>query len=253
MRIAGFQMCVDDEHVSANYERISNAIQAAGQAKADILLTPEGSLSGYHNHFQQSEVSAALADLCRQAQSLKLGLALGTCFFESPEHCFNQIRFYAKDGSYLGFHAKTLLCSNNLDEPYSGEITYFSTRSLEAFEFDGVKVGGLICNDLWANPGCTPQPDTHLSQQLARMGVKIIFHAVNGGRGDQENIDLNRAYHESNQRLRAAAGQFYIATVDNAFPITKDNSCASGVISPEGKYLCKLPTRGEGLFIQDIL
>lgn len=252
MKVAGYQMCVDDERVEVNYDRISRAIEEAGRNKADILLTPEGALSGYHNRFPQDEVQRALEELRRQAATFRVGLALGTCYFETPGECYNQLRFYDKEGIYLGFHSKILLCSNSLDEPYSGEITYFLTKKLEVFEFQGLKIGGLLCNDLWANPGCTPQPDPHLTHQLAKLGAKIIFHAVNGGRADQESINLNRAFHESNQRLRAIADRLYIVTVDNAYPITKDNSCSGGVISDTGEYLCKLPVRGESLFFQDI-
>jgi predicted amidohydrolase len=252
MRVAGYQMCVNDGDISENHQKIINAIEYAGVNNADILLTPEGSLSGYHNRFNQEEVEEALQDVCSKAKSLNIGLALGTCYYEESRRCYNQIRFYEKDGRYLGFHAKTLLCSNSMDEPYTGEITYYSTKGAEVFCFQGVMIGGLICNDLWANPGCTPLPDPHLTHVLANKGAKIIFHAVNGGRGDQASIDLNRAFHESNQRLRAMADHLYIVTVDNAFPLTKDNSCSSGVISPEGKVICKLPTRGEGIYIQDI-
>jgi predicted amidohydrolase len=253
MRVAGFQMCVNDENVQENYRKIHDTIEYASSEKADILLTPEGSLSGYHNRFDSIEVKDALQQLCSTAKDRHIGLALGTCYFENPGHCYNQIRFYEKDGRYLGFHAKTLLCSNCLDEPYSGEITYFSTKTLEVFLFQEMMIGGLICNDLWANPGVTPQPDTHLTHQLAKMGAKIIFHAVNGGRGDPDSIALNRQYHESNQRLRAMADSLYIVTVDNAFPLTKDNSCTSGIISPDGKHIIKLPNQGEHLFVQDII
>ena len=253
MKVAGYQMCVNDDNISENAQKISDAISHASENGADILLTPEGSLSGYHHRFNQKEVSEALRDLCDKAKSLNVGLALGSCYYESPDRCYNQIRFYEKDGRYLGYHAKTLLCSSKLEEPYSDEMTTYSSKSLEVFFFQGVWIGGLICNDMWANPCCTPLPDIHLSHVLARMGAKIIFHAVNGGRGDQESIDLNRAFHQSNQRLRAMADQLYIVTVDNAFPLTKENSCSSGVISPEGKYLCKLPTRGEGIYFQEVL
>lgn len=252
MRIAGYQMSINDGNIQENYQNISSAIEYAGKNRADILLTPEGSLSGYHPRFDPELVADALRELCKQARSANLGLALGTCFYEEPGRCYNQIRFYEKDGRFLGFHAKKLLCSTRLEEPYAGEITYFATKALEVFQFQGVVIGGLICNDLWANPGCTPQPDLHLTHQLARMGAKIIFHAVNGGRGDQESIDLNRAYHESNLCLRAMASQVYIATVDNAYPLTKDNSCSSGIVSPEGRYICKLPVRGEEIFLHDI-
>lgn len=252
MRVAGYQMSVSDEDVNENHRKILAALEDASREKADILLTPEGSLSGYHNRFSPREVQAALQDITSKARSLRVGLALGTCYYEDPQHCYNQIRFYEKDGSYLGFHAKTLLCSSRLDEPYEGEITYFSTKILEVFSFQGVVIGGLICNDLWANPGATPMPDTHLTHLLARMGAKIIFHAVNGGRGEPESIALNRAFHESNQCLRAMVDGLYIVSVDNAFPLTKDNSCSGGVISPAGKHIVKLPTRGEAFFVHEI-
>ena len=252
MRVAGYQMSVKDDDINANHQKIASAIDYASSNRADILLTPEGSLSGYHHRFNQTELAEALRDLCERARSKNIGLALGTCFYEDPDHCYNQIQFYDKNGAYLGFHAKTLLCSNHLDEPYEGEITVFVTKSLEVFQFQGVTIGGLICNDLWANPGCTPLPDVHLTHALTKMGARVIFHAVNGGRGDQESIDLNRAYHESNQRLRAIVDHLWVVTVDNAFPLMKENSCSGGVISPQGKYLCKLPTPGEGIFIQDI-
>lgn len=252
MRIAGYQMSINDHDINDNYRKIAQAVDEAARRQAAILLTPEGSLSGYHARFNQKLVYEALLELVKQARSRKLGLALGTCYYESPDECYNQIRFYDRDGAYLGCHAKILLCSNRLDEPYAGEITDFASKGLEVFSFEAVTVGGLICNDLWANPGCTPMPDPHLTQQLSRLGARVIFHAVNGGRGDPESIALNRAYHESNLLLRAAAARAYIATVDNAYPPDKDNSCSGGVVSPEGRWLCKLPARGEDLFVQEI-
>lgn len=245
-------MAVSDSSVEENYLKINRAIEEAADRHADILLTPEGSLSGYHARFDPRQVREALQELTARARYLGLGLALGTCYYEAPQICYNQVRFYDKHGGYLGFHAKMLLCSSRLDEPYAGEICDFATRVLTCFTFHGVTIGGLICNDLWANPGCTPMADPHLTHLLAKMGVKVIFHAVNGGRGDPDSIALNRAYHESNLCLRAAADQLFIATVDNAFPLTKDNSCTSGVVSPQGRYLCRLPVRGESIFVQDL-
>ena len=252
MRVAGFQMAVNDSSVRENQQKIFGALEQASAERADILLTPEGSLSGYHNRFDPQEVRKAVEAVCQQAKKLGVGLALGTCYVEEDGRCYNQLRFYEKDGRYLGAHAKTLLCSNSLDWPYSGEITCFTSKRLEVFTFQGVVVGGLICNDLWANPACTPMPDPHLTHQLARKGAKIIFHAINGGRGVPHSIALNRAFHEANQCIRAMADGLYIVSVDNAYPLTKDNSCSSGVISPQGKHITRLPTQGEHLFVQDL-
>jgi predicted amidohydrolase len=178
-----------------------------------------------------------------------LGLALGTCFVENDDRCYNQIRFYDKGGTYLGFHSKTLTCGS-LEDPSRGEIEHYAVAPLSTYELDGVRVGALICNDLWANPGCTPQSDLHLSQQLARMGAHVIFHAVNGGRSGGECSQVAWQYHESNLRMRARAGSLYIATVyiatvDNSFPADIDCSSPSGLLDPQGNWLCRSESQGE--------
>jgi predicted amidohydrolase len=246
LRISGAQMPVT-ESVKANFESINNAIDFALNEKADILLTPEGSVSGYRHIFDQDDVSRALAAIVEKAKG-KLGLALGTCYIEEDGLCYDQIRFYDKEGRYLGFHSKTLLCST-VTYPPKGELEHYSVKPLRTFEFEGVIIGGLVCNDMWANPCCTHMPDPHLSQQLARMGAKVIFHAVNGGRNASEFSQVvTRQYHESNLLLRAKAGGVWIATVDNCLP--EDIPCSSpgGIVSPEGRWVVKLPDRGQQLF-----
>ena len=118
-----------DDDINANYKAIMKAMEFAVSEKADILLTPEGSLSGYHNKFCQHDVSLALQEIVSMAQEHKLGLALGTCFFEMNGLCYNQIRFYDTDGRYLGFHSKTLNCGDLSSHP-KGEIEYFSVKPL---------------------------------------------------------------------------------------------------------------------------
>ncbi|MAG14117.1 MAG: hypothetical protein CMN78_05930 [Spirochaetales bacterium] len=235
--------------ISANLEKIDEALSYAIEHDADILLTPEGSLSGYHNQFDGDEVAEALETIVRRATVNSMGLALGTCFFESDGKCYNQIRFYDKSGNYLGFHSKILRCGSWAD-PSVGEITYFACTDLNVFDFHGVPVGGLICNDLWANPACTPMPDPHLSQQLANMGAKIIFHAVNGGRNDTEfSRRVVRNFHESNLLMRGRSAKAHIATVDNCAPEHLRCSSQGGIVSPAGEWLYKLPEKGQAFSV----
>lgn len=90
LRIAGSQVFVRNDSVGLNYDTINRAIDFAIDEKADILLTPEGSLSGYHNRFNQSDVEDALNAIVSKAGSHGLGLALGTCFYEKDGLCYNQ-------------------------------------------------------------------------------------------------------------------------------------------------------------------
>ena len=121
LRVSGAQIPVGRE-VTENSETKSRAIDFAVAEKADVLLTPEGSLSGYRADFDQEAVSEALEGLVAKASEHQLALALGTCFVEPEDgRCYNQLRFYDRDGACLGFHSKILRCGT-LDDSPEGEI-----------------------------------------------------------------------------------------------------------------------------------
>jgi predicted amidohydrolase len=246
IRVAGAQLPVTTD-IQANVAAIERAIDFAADENADILLTPEGSLSGYTHQFDLKAVRDALRSVTTKAREANLGLALGTCFVEDDKQCYNQIRFYRPDGEYLGFHSKTLTCGS-LTEPPEGEISHYAVIPLRTFRFNDVQIGGLICNDMWANPGCTPKPDPHLSRQLSSRGARIVFHAVNGGRDGSEWSDVAWNYHESNLRMRARAGRLWIVTVDSCYPTHLRCSAPSGVIGPGGNWVCQTCPTGEQFF-----
>ncbi len=250
LRVAGAQIPVSKD-ISENVEMLSEAIDFAKQSNADILLTPEGSLSGYTHIFDVQQTQDALEQILELAKSASIGLALGTCFVEDDAQVYNQLRFYDKDGTFIGFHAKILCCGTPTDPPV-GEVNHYATRPLQTFEYDGYTVGGLICNDMWANPGVTPMPDTHLTQQLSDMGTQAIFHAVNGGRSAHEWSNVNWAFHESNLRMRARAGNAWIVTVDNCAPMDIRCSAPSGVLNPEGTWVCQTNDTGKDYFVYDL-
>lgn len=251
LRVAGAQIPVTRD-IESNLSAINRAMDFAVAENADVLLTPEGSLSGYTPRFDTEEVVKALNDVTARARSAGLAVALGTCFVEPDDNrCYNQIRFYERDGTYLGFHSKTLRCGT-MTEPPQGEINDYAATPLRTYLLNSIPVGGLICNDLWANPGCTPMPDPHLTQQLATMGSRIVFHAVNGGRDGSELSQVAWQFHESNLRLRARAGKLWIVTVDNCFPTDLPCSAPSGVLDPHGNWVVRTPPVGEHYFVYTI-
>lgn len=251
IRIAGAQMRVT-ENIQVNCETILRAIDYAAAERADVLLTPEGSLSGYTPHFDQSAVDSALQGILARAKAAHLALALGTCFIEPEDGlCYDQLRFYAGNGDNAGFHTKILTCGTLTDPPV-GEINDYAVKPLRTFQLNGITVGGLVCNDMWANPGCTPIPDPHLTQQLSTMGARIVFHAVNGGRDGSEGSKVAWWYHESNLRMRAQAGKLWIVTVDNCDPLHLPCSAPSGIINSHGEWHYQAPTQGEYFFAQTI-
>ena len=247
MRVTLAQLPVSNKDIRKNLTEIKDALKQASEEKADILLTPEGALSGYTHLFDHIMLEEALTELTAYAKEHNVGLALGTCRNEGDGACYNQLRFYSKKGRFLGFHAKTLLCGTG--NPPQGEINCYGTKPLRTFSFDSLLIGGLICNDLWANPGCTPMPDFHLTKQLSELGVKIIFHAVNGGRDASDfSQKLVKQFHEVHVLLKSHSDNVIICTVDNASPENIGVSSIGGVAVPGGKWLYKLPDIGRQVY-----
>jgi hypothetical protein len=52
--------------------------------------------------------------------------------------------------------------------------------------------------------------------------------------------------------MRARAGNFWIVTVDSAHPIHLPCSAPSGVINPDGAFLCRAAPKGPQFFACDI-
>lgn len=141
LRIALAQMPVE-LCISENALQIHRAIDLAQSEAADILLTPEGSLSGYTREFGRAELRRALDGVLDAARSASLGLALGTCYEEADDGlCYNELRFYSRNGDFLGFHSKQLLCGP-MDGSKRGEIADYASRPLKAFDFHGITIGG---------------------------------------------------------------------------------------------------------------
>ena len=253
LRLALAQLAVT-HNISANVESLRRAINFARGEKAQLLLTPEGSLSGYtRNHqFDGASASQALNEVTALAREAGVGLALGTCFFEADGKCYNQLRFYLPDGTYLGFHGKILRCGD-FSSPPRGEIEHYATRPLGVFNFLGIKIGGLICNDLWANPAVTPDHDTHLTQQLSQLGAQLILHSVHGGRdGSPWAREVIWPFHESNLRMRARAGKVWVATVDSCHPTDLPCSAPSGIVDPDGNWAARTASQGEQFLCHDV-
>ncbi len=215
-----------------------------------MLVTPEGSLSGYTHEFDDAALSRALLEMLNRARQGHLALALGTCFEEPADHePYDEVRLYDQNGAYLGFHAKILLCRKVAEPSAKGEIDFFKTKPIRTFQLNGLTVGALVCNDMWANPEWTPQDDPHLLQQLSRLGARVVFLAVNSGQSEGKELSLVRQYHEANLRLRARTARVWIVLADAADPRGELSSQApSGIVDPDGKWVVMANPKGEQMF-----
>jgi predicted amidohydrolase len=260
LTVAGLQMVVSTD-VEANEKAVHRGIEKAAAARADFLLTPEGSVSGYYPGFDGAAVTAAVQRLARHARESRVGLLLGTCYKEMAEDapspfelhldpsargqrqelCLNQVRVYEPGGEYLGAHSKILLTST-LRHPGTGEMRDYVAGTLRTFSWRGVCFGVLICNDLWATPGYTTTPNPYLAWRLRQMGAQVIFHAVNSG-----FVQFYRPYHEMNQALWAGALGIPIVAANASHEVDPVN-CRSGVVGPNGERKNEAPDIGEQFF-----
>ena len=261
--VAGLQI-LDSKDVPTNERVIHAAIDRAAAAKADFLITPEGSLSGYHPAFDRVQVAEAIARVTSHAKDVRLGLVLGTCFkdleeewpevvatevgakHKQREYCYDQIRVYAPTGEYLGAHSKILLCSP-IFHPGTGEVSQYVTGTLRTFTWDGVCFGALICNDLWATPGATTTPNPYLPWRLKTMGAQVIFHSV----GTAGTPEFYRTYQEANQSLWAKVLRVPIVTT-NANDGKIPSNCRAGFVDASGERHNLAPDLGEQFFVSKV-
>src|SRR5688572_22155624 len=125
-RVAGAQIHVTTD-IAANVAAITRAIEFAQREKADVLVTPEGSLSGYTPEFDAKATQRALETVLARAKAAGIALVLGTCFEEKDGRRYNAQRFYTSTGDYLGFHAKILLFRRMSEPEGKGEVDCFQT------------------------------------------------------------------------------------------------------------------------------
>ena len=253
LRVAGAQLPVTKD-VQKNLEAITRAIEFAAREKADVLVTPEGSLSGYTALFDAAATEQAIEAVRQRARQAHVALVLGTCFADAEGARYDAQRCYDCMGDYLGFHAKILLCRWMPDPKRKGEVDSFKSAPLRTFQLDGLTVSGLICNDMWANPEYTPMPDPHLAQQVAEHGARVIFLSVNSGQDEGETLALHRAYHESNLQIRSRSAKLWVVVANACDPQgRREANCHSGVMGPDGHWVVQADPKGEQFFVQTIL
>ena len=241
--IAGLQMSVTSD-IEKNKLQIIEGINKASADGAVFLVTPEGSLSGYTNRFDQGAVEKALNEILAEAVKKRVGLLLGTCFKEKisgTEYCYNQVRMYSPEGKFIDEYSKILRCSK-LDLPGSGEMVDYVEGELKTFEWKGKRFGILICNDLWATPGYTTMPNPYLPWKLKQMGAQFIVHCINSGTNQRY-----RPFHESSAELWALSLKIPIMEV-NAAQGNEMINARSGLIGPDGERSFRVPDTGVQFF-----
>ena len=232
MKVTIAQTMVDND-VAGNSRRIRSAFDHAITDGAGWILFPEYALSGYTNYLNQSDVQTAfgaLVDLCRTHGIIGL---ISTAWYDSGDRrkVHNEIRIIDQIGTTVRRYAGKILS-------YSDAKSFVTGGYPMVHDVGGIRIGTLVCNDMWVTPGFRDGPSPSLSLQIARQGAQVLFHAVNNGsvKGWCRNC------HESNLALRSAEARIPFVAANVAQTVEQSN-CTSGVMYNLA-YQTSLPAHG---------
>lgn len=261
LRVAGAQIPVS-KYIENNVREIKLALDWAAINEVDILLTPEGALSGYMKSFDEiysENISHYVKEVVTYASENNICLALGTLY---PEHKSfgivktSQIRYYNDWGRHEGTYEKQMVIPADKAYPGQGSVI---TR-LEGIGKKGrydFTVGSFICNDLWGELNQRVIANENL-QHYANNNVNLIFQATNGFRsdaaGDESGNRMLREYGDINLWMASRYG-IPIITVDSCNTIDGEfhygsTSSTSGVIH-NGEWLVKARENATDYFYYD--
>ncbi len=144
MKIAVVQKSYYNLDYNKNVEIGINCIKEAKNLGADIVLFPECFITGYTLPITKdqaiSDDSDYIKKFCSIAKDLKIGVVI-TAFTKGVEKAQNSAFLIDKDGNILMKYVKVHTCD------FADEKCLESGKEFKVCEFDGVKIGIMICYD----------------------------------------------------------------------------------------------------------
>ena len=141
-RVAVLQMRSVNREYERNIKTIIKYMSDAKQNGADILLLPECFITGYDLTIDNASAITEndLAPLCEKAKELSIGL-VATALTKGKSNPQNSAFVISKDGKILMKYAKVHTCD------FADEKVLESGTEFKVCDFDGVKIGIMICYD----------------------------------------------------------------------------------------------------------
>src|SRR5262245_50505046 len=221
-------------NLERNLEDHLTEIRAAVEARADVVVFPELSLTGYFLKDQTAEVALTLDSppVRKLAErSKEISIAFGFAERAPDGRVYNSIAFL-EDGRVLGVHRKVHLVHYGM---FDEGRDFAAGESFAPIESRLGKFGFLICEDMW-----------HLAASWMHFlaGVDaIIVPSSSPGRGVTEKEPRLRSAHVWNtlQDALALFFQTWIAYVNRVG--SEDGVCFSGgsrIVDPFGRETARL-------------
>lgn len=143
-RVAVLQKCAVPGEYEINTQEILGGMEAAAQNKADLLLLPEAFITGYRmpviNEQALDENSIYIKRICSKAAELGIGV-VATAFSKGEEKPRNTAYLIDRQGEIKMKYDKVHTCD------FADEKCLESGAGFKVCDFDGVKIGIMICYD----------------------------------------------------------------------------------------------------------
>jgi predicted amidohydrolase len=239
MRVAAWQCQPVSLDVAGNLRRLDEACAAAAARQVEVLVTPEMFISGYGITASQvaelAEDPGGPAEAAVAAIARRHGLAIA---YGHPERAaggqaYNAATLVGSDGLVRGRHRKVHLYGE-MDR----SLFLRSPQPPTAFDFDGSRVGMLICYDVEF-----PEAVRHLAVDGAR-AVLVPTANMTGFEAVQQFVVRSRAYENG-------CGVVYAnyCGADDVFTY----SGLSVICGPGGEVLAQASAQDEELVVADLV
>ena len=237
MELAVYQMSADTDPRSRP-QRIIDAMARARSVGADLMIAPELALSGYGmgdalRSMAQSANGPWVQELQEAAEGIGISLVAGFPERTREAYHISAIAIFA-DGRDPVVYRKGFLY-----ETYEKDIFTAVGPNTVTFDFEGVRIGMLICFDV-EFPECV--------RALALEGADLVvaptaLPAQPGSPFVAQNVIPVRAYEN----------QIFVAYCDHAdFDDRFTYQGLSSIVAPDGAVLASAPETGEALITATI-
>jgi predicted amidohydrolase len=245
LRLALAQIDTGLGTVTANLEQHERTIAEAVQGRAELVVFPELSLTGYVLRDQVPEVASTLESETLRAMcemSREIDIVVGFVE-ESPEHLFYNAAAYLSGGQVRHVHRKVYLPTYGMFEEGRD---FASGGRLRSFECAAGRAGLLICEDAWH-----PSSAFLLTQQQAQL---LIVPSSGPSRGAKPDRGLTSV--EVWRSLLTVTAQFQTSWIIYVNRVGCEDGLIFGggsmVIDPFGRVTAEAPALEESLLFVDL-
>lgn len=229
LKVGVYQMATTDS-VPQNAAKIHDAIERSAAQQAQLLLVPEGSLSGYPHgpEVDFAALDAAQEALVAHAARAGTWLALGTTR-RTEAGLWNSALLFSPAGDLIASYDKTHLTESDKEVFQPGQ----ELGVVRAGEWT---VALQICYDMRF-------PENW--RILRRLGAELVIHLVCASRHSAWKVPVL----EGAIRSRAAENGMFVVAANDARAPQMMVSCAC---DPDGKDLMRAPANEEVLLFAEL-